>query len=567
MIMIGGEDALDQYFLRNPKELLDRDPESAVVNPFNPYIMEKHLICAAIESPLKNDEPFMQNAIVRHSVMKLENQGQLYRTADGKEFYPRRKYIHREVDLRGSGSRFSIVCSITGKSKGSIDGFRAFREAHPGAIYLHNSETYLVENLDADTCTIKIRPADVSYYTRVRASKDTEILEIYEQKTAFGTRVSLGKLKVTDQVTGYDVWQIHPSQKMGAPISLTLPPNIFETEGLWFDIPLEIQRDTEANLYHFMGGIHAVEHAGIGIFPLLVMADRNDVGGISTPYHPQVGCAAVFIYDGIPGGSGLSREAFHKAEKLLTYTLNVIATCSCENGCPSCVYSPKCGAGNRPIDKRAAEFILSRIINSSAPSFFKKISEQPVITPITRKETKESGHYGVLDVETRRSAQDVGGWNRADLMGISCAILYDSQEDQFLEFLQEDIPELAEHLRRLDMIIGFNIKRFDYTVLRGCYNFDFQSLPTLDLLEHVHKHLGYRLSLDSLAKSTLGTEKNGDGLLALKWWKEGRIREIIEYCKSDVRITRDLFLYGKENGYLLFTNKSGKSVRVPVDWG
>jgi len=564
MILIAGEDALDQYFMRNPEELMNRESEAAVVNPFNPYIMEKHLICAASEMPIKTNEPFMAHPAIRRAVSDAERKGLLFRSADGQAFYSNRKRPQREVDLRGTGVRFSIICSETGKHKGDVDGFRAFRETHPGAVYLHNGETYIVENLDLDTRIVRVRAAEVSYYTKVRASKDTEILEIFDEKPVHGTRVCMGRLKVTDQVNGYDIWHIHPSQKISS-VELTLPPNIFETEGLWIDIPIEIQREIESQMYHFMGGIHAIEHAAIGIFPLLVMADRNDLGGISTPYHQQTGGAAVFIYDATPGGSGLSREAFHKAEKLLSHTLNVIDTCGCENGCPSCVYSPKCGAGNKPIDKTAATVILNGILKNRAVPFRAK----PVLLE-NRQSQKDAEntekYYGVLDVETRRSAEEVGGWHHADRMGISCAVLYDSREDRFFEFLQEDIYDLIKHLRRLEMVVGFNIKKFDYQVLGGCYDFDFSSLPTLDILEHVYQHLNYRLSLDSLAKATLETQKSGDGLLALRLWKQRRIREIIEYCTSDVRITRDLFLYGRKNGYLLFTNKAGNTVRLPVNF-
>lgn len=174
--------------------------------------------------------------------------------------------------------------------------------------------------------------------------------------------------------------------------------------------------------------------------------------------------------------------------------------------------------------------------------------------------------FGVLDIETRRSAQEVGGWHRADLMGISCAVLYDSKKDTFFEFLEDEVPLLIEHLTRLDLVIGFNIKRFDYHVLSGYTEFDFEKIQTLDILVEIHNRLGHRLSLDHLAEVTLGTKKTADGLQALRWWKEGRIREIIDYCKKDVAITRDIFLYGKENGYLLYNNRAGNTVRIPVGW-
>lgn len=174
--------------------------------------------------------------------------------------------------------------------------------------------------------------------------------------------------------------------------------------------------------------------------------------------------------------------------------------------------------------------------------------------------------FGVLDVETRRSAQEVGGWGRARLMGVSCAVLYDSETDAFTTWTEDQIPDMAKVLKEMDLVVGFNIRRFDYDVLSGTCGVDFYSLPTLDMLEEVHKRLGYRLSLDHLSGHTLGAEKSADGLAALAWWKEGRMDLIEEYCTKDVALTRDLYLYGRENGHLLFQNKAGTLVRLPVVW-
>ena len=177
----------------------------------------------------------------------------------------------------------------------------------------------------------------------------------------------------------------------------------------------------------------------------------------------------------------------------------------------------------------------------------------------------ENLRYGVLDIETRRSAKEVSGWDKAEKMGVSCAILYDSKTDSYQEYLQKDIESLCEDLQKLDRVIGFNIIKFDYKVLSGLSKFDFFSLPTLDILIKVHERLGYRLSLDHLATQTLGCSKSADGLMALQWWQEGRMDKIIEYCKQDVEVTRDLYLYGKENQFLIFKNKAGNQVRVPVN--
>jgi DEAD/DEAH box helicase domain-containing protein len=228
---------------------------------------------------------------------------------------------------------------------------------------------------------------------------------------------------------------------------------------------------------HFMGGIHALEHAAIGMMPLLVMTDRNDLGGISIPHHPQVGSAAVFIYDGLPGGCGLAEQAYAQYETLLERTLSVIRDCACENGCPACVHSPKCGSGNRPIAKGAALRVLEEIMAGPVPEVAKW--ERPPAagghdaprTPpaglgqadgvdgrIREGEILPQGfRYAVLDLESRRSAQEVGGWHRADLMGVSCVVVYDSGTGSFRDYGQEDVPRLVGELVEFDLVVGFNI--------------------------------------------------------------------------------------------------------------
>jgi DEAD/DEAH box helicase domain-containing protein len=175
-------------------------------------------------------------------------------------------------------------------------------------------------------------------------------------------------------------------------------------------------------------------------------------------------------------------------------------------------------------------------------------------------------HFGVFDLETQRSAAQVGGWQRADRMGISCGVIYDAHKDVFNEYRENQISRLIADLKKFELIVGFNIKRFDYLVLKGYSDFDFTTLNTLDILEDIHHQLGFRLSLAHVAQETLGTTKTGDGLQALRWWKEGRLREIIDYCKMDVKLTRDLYLFGRQNGYLIFRNRDQKQVRIPVNW-
>ena len=573
IILVGLEDSLDQHFMRNPKDFFNREVESTVLNPNNKTIVKRHLICAAAEQPIKTDELLVQDEGVHEVVEELVAEASLLLTADGNYWIGARKYPHREVNLRGTGQRFAICNNADGNALGEIDFMRCFKECHPGAVYLHRGKTWLISNLDLETHEVTAVRKNVNYFTRTFGNKTTEILKTYKTAELENFRVSFGYLRVTDTVRGFQR-RLVAGQKLISTESLDLPPLIFETEGLWIEIPAAIQKRIEQEQYHFMGGIHALEHGAISMFPLLVLCDRNDVGGIAHPFHEQLSQAAVFIYDGHSGGVGLARKAFEKIDELLHLTQKTIGDCPCELGCPSCVHSPKCGSGNKPIDKQSALEILGDLLGSKPVS---KVDFQPITNSIT-EEFRTSGperkiekvnppaRYGVFDVETRRSAAEVGGWHRADRMGISVAVLYDSVSDSFKTYLEKEIPDLIQDLQSFELVVGFNNKRFDNKVLSAYSVFNLASLPTLDIMEVITNRLGYRLSLDRLAEHTLGVNKSANGLLALQWYKEGRIDEIISYCRQDVKITRDLFLFGLKNRYLLFQNKAGSVVRLPVDF-
>jgi len=401
------------------------------------------------------------------------------------------------------------------------------------------------------------------------SNKTTQVLKTLQTCQVGQAIVHFGQLRVTETITGYQK-HLQGTQKIIGRYPLDLPPHIFETEGLWLEIPSALRRRLEEQRVHFMGGIHAVEHAMIALIPLLVLCDRNDIGGISYPWHDELEKSAIFIYDGHSGGVGLTRKGFSLIDELMHKTLEAVSNCPCETGCPSCVQSPKCGSGNRPIDKHACIEVLTGLLQNSEIKITVPIQQNIVVE---EKTSTDNGtlfvlpeKYGVFDVETRRSAQDVGGWHKADRMGISVAVLYDGKEDKFLSFEEHEVDKLIEHLFSLELIIGFNNKRFDDLVLSAYTSRKLSQLPSLDILEEITGQLGYRLSLDRLAEHTLGINKTGDGLQALKWFEQGRLDVLKQYCQKDVEITRDLFLYGIRQHHLLFRNKAGKVVRLPVDF-
>jgi DEAD/DEAH box helicase domain-containing protein len=326
-----------------------------------------------------------------------------------------------------------------------------------------------------------------------------------------------------------------------------------------------------------MGGIHAIEHAMIGLFPLFALCDRGDVGGISHTFHPQVGRPAIFVYDGYPGGIGLAERCYRVLDELLRTTLALVRDCPCELGCPSCIHSPKCGSGNKPLDKAAAILTLEGLLGViEVPAILPSSSEASPVAPVSAsRQLGVPGHASlpappralVLDIETQRSAEEVGGWDNADRMGVAVAVTQDLDTRELRVYTEEQVDALLEELGRAALIIGFNLRRFDFTVLRGYRALDYAALPTLDLLEEIHATLGFRLSLNHLAQETLGVPKMADGLQSLRWWRAGERDKVIEYCKADVDLTRRLYAYGRDHGYLLYRDYQGRPARLPVRFG
>jgi DEAD/DEAH box helicase domain-containing protein len=576
IILIAGRDALDQFLIKYPEHFLQRSIEDAVVDPGNPYILKDHLACAAREAPLSRDEPEYEIPGWQAAVDELVCDGVLLQSADGETWHAARKQPHRLVNLRSIGASWTLYDRSTGVPIGTVSGGQVYSECHDGAVYLHRGRQYLIAGRDPAKGHIHAEAVEVPYYTRAKTEKETEILDTLQSRPMQGFLSRLGRLKVRSQVVGYEKVRVRD----GALLSqhpLESPVEVLETIGFWLELEPPYQQDLKRHAFHYMGSLHAIEHAMKSLYPLLALSNRTDVGGICYPLHPQLGKGAVFVYDYYPGGIGLAEKGFQMLDRLLDMTLNLVAACDCERGCPSCIHFPTCGAGNVPLDKAGCVHLLQRLtgrerLDLGSQPIVENADEAPIFAAWEAVETApeepapEGPRLVVFDLETQRSAAEVGGWNRAYLMGLSLGIVWDSHQQAHSTYFEGDVEALLAHLQRADLVIGFNVIGFDYSVLRGYTTFDFGALNTLDILRDVHARLGYRLSLDALGTATLNTSKSADGLQALQWYKEGRLDLIEAYCKRDVEITRDLFQYGRAHGYLLFDRKDQGRLRVPVDW-
>ncbi|MEE8442953.1 MAG: Zn-binding domain-containing protein [Dehalococcoidia bacterium] len=352
------DDPLDQYLMRNPEFFFGRSHEHALIAPQNPYILEPHLLCAAYESPLTARDAELFGPALESRLEALEEKGSL-RTRDGRWFLnPGINYPAEDVNIRSSSpDSYSVVERSSGTLLELVGVESAFLQLHPGAVYLHYGEQYLVEELDQVSKTAYVVAMEVPYYTQCHDNTDIQVLRVLQERRAGTVKVFLGEVEVSTQVVGYQKRAHYTGESLGEE-TLDLPPQRFPTVALWFDVPAELVADIRRERLDLAGGLHAVEHAAIGVLPLFALCDRNDIGGVSTPLHPDTGRPQVFIYDGHAGGIGIAEKGFELIEELWAATLRVVKECPCEDGCPSCIQSPKCGNNNHPLDKAVAATLL-----------------------------------------------------------------------------------------------------------------------------------------------------------------------------------------------------------------
>ena len=360
--LIGLSGPLDQYLMRHPDYIFQRPVEHALIDPGNPYILPAHLCAAAFELPLSNaDEALFGGEDFVQAMIGLERRGRLEYRQD-RWYYMSMGYPARDVHIRSStGEQFDIVDTSAGYTLiESIDAATALYQVHPGAIYLHQGESYLVTELDLLSRTAYVVPTEARYYTQAKDAIDVHIVRSYRSRLVGGVAAYFGIVRVRSQVVGYRKKRQFTDEIL-EDVPLDLPPQEFDTVAVWWDLPDKLIRRLKTRGRDVAGGLHALEHASIGMLPLFAMCDRLDLGGLSTMCHPDTGQPQVFVYDAFPGGVGIAEKGFSILERWWAATLQAIAECPCEDGCPSCVQSPRCGNNNEPLDKDVARVLLEAL--------------------------------------------------------------------------------------------------------------------------------------------------------------------------------------------------------------
>lgn len=355
-VFIASSDPLDTYLVHHPESLLTA-VEATVFDPENPYVLAPHLCAAAAELPIAEEDlplfgsrtPDVLERLVSMDLLRRRPSGWYWNLAKGAE-------PQHLTNLRGAGGEVQVVEAVTGTILGTVNAGSADAAVHEGATYVHRGEVYVVDELVDDVALV--HRGDPGYRTRARSVHSIRVVE-RERAFEWGPVTwGFGTVEVTEQVVGYDRL-LPPGMEIVGHYALDMPERLLRTSGVWWTLAAD---ETDVEISGLPGALHAAEHASIGILPLLATCDRWDIGGVSSADHPDTGAPTVFVYDGVAGGAGFAERGFGVARRWLTATLAVLDECACEDGCPACVQSPKCGTGNSPLSRGGAQALLRAVL-------------------------------------------------------------------------------------------------------------------------------------------------------------------------------------------------------------
>lgn len=423
VILVAFENQLDQYFMKNPEFFFEKPHENAIIDLKNDILLKSHIQCAANELRLSRDEihdfsPELTNQEIAFIFKDLLRNKELAQNIAGEYYYPGHdspSFKHSLDQL--SKDVFRIMCGS--KTIETMELAQVYSEAYEGAVLIHQSETYVVTNINFKTKIVNVVKQEVGYHTRVLKETDISIIKKLKRVKISNFTVNFGIIEVREDFNKYN--KVHYSKIIGQ-YKLNLPPLRFKTKGLWFTIDEKIKDEVEDKFEGkdiFAGGLHGAEHALIGLFPLHTMCDRFDIGGLSTNIHPDTQEPTIFIYDAYEGGIGITEKAIDVFYDLVKSTMNLLDTCECEEGCPKCIYSPKCGNDNKPLNKDATKYILHWMYdklsdNPNDITVYDNTKEESLIprkvrkiSKIKPKSTKSKGHKKPKKIKVKKDSKTV----------------------------------------------------------------------------------------------------------------------------------------------------------------
>lgn len=362
-VLVASDDPLDTYLVNHPEAIFDRSVEATVFDPSNPYVLGPHLCAAAEELPLKLEEVEDFGPTAAALLDRLVEQGYLRRRPSGW-FWVHPQSAAGMVNIRADGGGpVNIVDTETGALLGTMDSPQTHFQAHNGAIYTHQGQTFVVDELNETDHCVFVTRANPNFYTQARDITKIDVIDVQRHEDWGPVTAQWGDVVVTTKVVSFQRKALISNEILGEE-PLELPPRDLHTKAVWFTIPETSLAAAGISIDEVPGALHAAEHAMIGLLPLVASSDRWDIGGVSTALHIDTEAPTIFVYDGHPGGAGFVERGYERAFEWITATRDAVSACECESGCPSCVQSPKCGNKNNPLSKAGAIALLTALLKN-----------------------------------------------------------------------------------------------------------------------------------------------------------------------------------------------------------
>lgn len=372
--LIPMQNPLDLFYIHNPDILFGPIQEDILITLKNKYILKNHLSCAAKEVPIKISDyksfGLEDKQLFKTCINELVSESLFMKRGDKYywkgDFFPNERYGLSNLSNRS----YKVILRTLGREEilTTEDESYVFRDLHPGAVYLYEAETYLVQELDLVDKNVFIVKTRVDFYTQSLKHTDITPIEVITQKKAGPNNTIetfFGNVRVEHEYYSYKVIDTLTQDIRARNPLMDIPIIEFETQAVWFLVPFEYQKELELEGYDLGGTIHAVEHAMIAMAPALAQISRWDLGGVSIDFDPVNQQPIIYIYDAFRGGIGISESLYSSMKDLLIFAHMLINSCSCNapDGCPACIMSPKCGNNNEPLDKQGALFLLKKLID------------------------------------------------------------------------------------------------------------------------------------------------------------------------------------------------------------
>lgn len=600
ILMLSGATPLERYLWRYPAVYQASWVQDLALYPNNPWIARQHLLCAAAELALEAGESYTGIRGLQELMHQLASDRVLARRPASRQWIATQRQPHRRVRLRFFEPGFALVHQHTGRLLTMASPEQAFLNAFEGAVIEHDGQLFHVERVLVDRRRIIVRPAQVPY--RTRGLLKTQITEphieaaIMSESETF--RITYGRLCYTGTLHAFERFDSR-TQTRTSLHGLTNHHRQYQTQGVWIDFP-------DTGVPH--AAVHTLVHAVLAGLPLLQIYDGTVLnGGVydgfpvwskgdssqhtgDTMMTRHTASVAVFM-DAPAGGNGASACLYRAYERALRIALQILLNCNCAGGCDQCVAGLRCMTCDETtaLDRQAGVALLQRLLGEIAPPF------ETVADPLFRK--NRTPHHVYVCLSTQKSAEEVGGWQHKHLLGLGVAVAYNTQDERYHVYTVETAEMLINDLRTADLVIGFNLRDFDYQVLQPYTDTPLAALPTLAILDEIEAHTGrqksvsglgtvsstisqsstgerisvpstggFRLSFSHVVRETLGIERPDDSIQTLHWFQHGARDRIIERCRRDVDLLRQLVHHVMQTGTLCYRDHSGERRTIPADW-